>query len=199
MDIISDVQHVKVFPELDDALVWVEDRILGIDRQAVESEETLLDLNEMELFKQRKKETLADLEAQMKQVRYKVGEKIYSPGDKGDKLFLIRRGAVRIVLPVEGGAGHHLATYGRGNFFGGLSFLDGQPRSNEAVACTDTDVYVFRTGCNAGSFRKPIRTKRLSRPLIGFNLQTCHSCGDMEIVVDRHGCNPHGADCEETP
>lgn len=80
----------------------------------------------------------------MERHTYKAGEKIYAVGDTGDRLFLIRRGTVKILLPSTGMAGHHLATYGRGDFFGGLSFLDGQPRSNEAVACTDIDVFVLR-------------------------------------------------------
>ena len=143
MDITTDAERVKLFSEVDDALAWVEERILGIDRQPGEPE-TLLDLHEMELFKGRRKETLAALEAKMEQHSYKAGEKIFLPGDKGDRLFLVRRGAVRIILPIEGTAGHHLATYGRGNFFGGLSFLDGQPRSNEAIASVDTDVFILQ-------------------------------------------------------
>jgi SulP family sulfate permease len=51
---------------------------------------------------------------------------------------------VRILLPVEGTAGHHLVTFGRGDCFGGLSFLDQQRRSNEAVAYTNTDLFVLR-------------------------------------------------------
>jgi SulP family sulfate permease len=136
MEITADLEHVKVFPELDDALIWVEDQILGIDGEAH-------DLHEMEVFKGRRKETITALETCMELQSYKEGENIYLPGDKGDRLFLIRKGAVRIVLPLAGAPGHHLATYGRGDFFGGLSFLDGQPRANEAIACTDTDVFVL--------------------------------------------------------
>ena len=142
MEITKDLEHVKVFPELDDALVWVEEQILGVDGKARE-QQSLLDLHEMEVFKGRRKETIAALETGMQLQSYKEGEKIYSPGDNGDRLFLIRRGAVRIVLPLEGAPGHHLATYGRGDFFGGLSFLDGQPRTNEAIACADTDLFVL--------------------------------------------------------
>ena len=142
MEITTDPEHVKVFPELDDALVWVEEQILGIDGKARE-QESMLDLHEMEVFNGRRKETIAALETCMKLQSCKKGENIYSPGDKGDRLFLIRRGVVHIVLPLVGTSGHHLATYGRGDFFGGLSFLDGQPRTNEAIACTDTDLFIL--------------------------------------------------------
>ena len=142
MEITKDLEHVKVFPELDDALMWVEEQILGVDGKSRE-QQSLLDLHEMEVFKGRRKETIGALETSMQLQSYKQGEKIYSPGDKGDRLFLIRRGSVRIFLPLAGAPDHHLATYGRGDFFGGLSFLDGQPRANEAIACTDTDLFVL--------------------------------------------------------
>jgi sulfate permease, SulP family len=32
---------------------------------------------------------------------------------------------------------------GRGDFFGGLAFLDGRPRSDTAVAYTDIDLYML--------------------------------------------------------
>lgn len=143
MKITSDGEHVKVFPGRDEAQVWVEEQVLGIQNQAAQ-DETLLDLREMELLKDRKMETVAALEARLESRSYAAGEKIYSVGDRGDRLFLIRRGTVQMMLPSEGTTGHHLATYGRGDFFGGLSFLDGQPRGNEAISQTDTELYMLR-------------------------------------------------------
>jgi SulP family sulfate permease len=69
--------------------------------------------------------------------------RIFSRGDVGDELFLIRRGAVRIVLPLNDRQSHHLGTFGRGAFFGEMAFLDGEVRSANAVAFTDTELYVL--------------------------------------------------------
>jgi len=143
MKITADSDHVKVFPRRDDAQVWVEEQVLGIQNQAVH-DDTLLELREMELLKDRKTETVAALEACLESRSYKAGEKIYSVGDRGDQLFLIRRGTVQMMLPAEGSSSHHLATYGRGDFFGGLSFLDGQRRGNSAISLTDTDLFMLR-------------------------------------------------------
>jgi SulP family sulfate permease len=143
MEITTFTSHVKVFPDVDDALEWVEDQILGKDSLA-QADEIPLELHEMELFKERKEETLTDLEACLEQRAYKAGERIFAVGDEGDELFLIRRGSVRIVLPVEGTTGHHLVSYGRGGFFGGMSFLDRQPRATDAVAFTDVDLFVLK-------------------------------------------------------
>ena len=68
---------------------------------------------------------------------------LFERGDAGDELFLIRRGAVRIVLPVSDTKSHHLGTFGRGSFFGEMSFLDGAARSADAVAFSQTDLYVL--------------------------------------------------------
>jgi sulfate permease, SulP family len=133
---------VKVFDEVDDAVEWVEDRILA-EARVERAEETLLNLHEIELFAGRKPETLSALESSMHQRSFKAGETIFAAGDTGDELFLIRRGEVRILLPVDESHTHHISTFGRGAFFGEMSFLDGNPRSATAVAYGDTDLYMI--------------------------------------------------------
>ncbi|MBZ5647123.1 MAG: cyclic nucleotide-binding domain-containing protein [Acidobacteriia bacterium] len=135
-------RHAKIFAHLDEALEWIEDRILEEERMEREQEK-LLDLREIELFRQRKEETLAAFESCTVNKSYKAGEKIFSMGDAGDELFLIRRGTVRILMPLGAKSGHHLATFGRGDFFGEMSFLDRAPRSADAVSHTDTELYVI--------------------------------------------------------
>jgi SulP family sulfate permease len=134
--------RARVFEELDDALEWVEDRILEEERLA-KVIEAPLELREIDLFRGRKDQTLAALEACMEKRSYKAGERICARGETGREIFLIRRGAVRIVLPLNGKQGHHLATFGRGDFFGEMSFLDRDARSADAFAFNDTDLYVL--------------------------------------------------------
>ncbi len=133
---------VKVFPTQDDALEWVEDRIIH-DAALLKDEEIALELHEVEIFAGRKQETLAALELCMEKRHVAAGEKIFSRGDSGDELFLIRRGAVRIILPLSDRQSHHLGTFGRGAFFGEMAYLDGDPRSADAVAFTDCELYVL--------------------------------------------------------
>ena len=132
----------RLFDDTDDAKEWIENRILK-EAATKREEETSLDLNEFELFKGRKAETLAVLEQCMEQRSCKVGDKIFKHGDSGDELFLIRKGAVRIVLPISEKQSHHLGTFGRGSFFGEMAFLDGRARSADAVAFSDTELYVL--------------------------------------------------------
>ena len=62
-----------------------------------------LALAEIDLFRGRSADTLAALAACVEARSYAGGERIFAAGDTGDELFLIRRGAVRIVLPAPRG------------------------------------------------------------------------------------------------
>lgn len=134
---------VRLFPELDSAIEWVEDRILGEVERTVPEPETAMLLSEMELFKGRKDETLVDLEARLTSRVCAAGETVYSRGEPGDALYMIRRGSVKIFAPIGAGRTRHIATFGRGDFFGGLAFLDGRPRGNDAIAAVETEFFVL--------------------------------------------------------
>jgi SulP family sulfate permease len=141
--LIDGSDAVRVFQTIEAAIEWVEDRLVGDIAQTAD-EEVPLHLQEMDLFQGRKDETLADLEGRMEQRTVKAGESIYLIGDQDRNLYLIRRGAVRIMAPISGSRQlHHIATFGRGDFFGGLAFLDDRARSDNAIAHTDIDLFVL--------------------------------------------------------
>ncbi len=142
--LLDNGEAVRVFPNLDSAIAWVEERLLG-DRAGSPAavEEAPMQLAEMDIFSKRKDETLKELEARMETRTYRPGETVYVRGQPGDEIFWIRRGAVFIFAPMGAGRTRHVASFGRGDFFGGLAFLDGQPRGNDAIAQADTEVYVL--------------------------------------------------------
>ncbi len=140
--LVTASRKVRIFDELDGALEWVENRLLEKEHVA-RSEERPLELAEIELFLGRKNETLAALDAVIEKRTVQAGEKVFSAGESSDEIYLIRRGGVRIVLPRGPRQGHHLATFGRGNFFGEMAFLDPAPRSADAIADTDCDFFVL--------------------------------------------------------
>lgn len=141
--VTDNTEVVRLFPELDTAIEWVEDRLLGEVERTAPVVETPLELAEMELFKGRKDETLADLEARLERRSFAAGETIYACGSTGDALYLIRRGTVKIFTPLGAGRTRHIATFGRGDFFGGLAFLDGRPHDNDAIAASEADFFVL--------------------------------------------------------
>lgn len=139
----ADGEQVIILPTLEAAIEWVEDRLLG-DLVKPDSDLPPLELHEIELFTGSKPDTLDDLRECMETHSCKVGESIYSRGDRNTNLYLIRSGEVRIMGCVGGSSRPcHIATYGPSEFFGGLAFLDHQPRSNDAVASRDSELYVL--------------------------------------------------------
>lgn len=141
--LIDTTDSVRVFQTIESAIEWVEDRLVG-DIALPDSEETPLHLHEMDIFQGRKDTTIVDLEARMQQRTVKAGDSIYLIGDQDRNLYLIRRGSVRIMAPISGSRQlHHIATFGRGDFFGGLAFLDDRARSDNAIAHTDIDLFVL--------------------------------------------------------
>ena len=141
--VTENAETVRLFNELDSAIEWVEDRLLGEEELSQPAAETAMELTEIELFKNRKDETLVDLEARLEKRTYPAGAAVYSRGEPGDAIYLIRRGSVKIFAPLGAGRTRHIATFGRGDFFGGLAFLDGRPRGNDAVAATETEFFVL--------------------------------------------------------
>ena len=133
---------VRILPDLDAAITWVEDRLLGESEYALD-DQMPMQLNEMEIFSRHKDETLKDLEACMEIRSFSVGEVVYGQGSIGDELYWVRRGAVRLMANLAEGQQKPVASFGRGDFFGGLAFMDNQPRPNDAIAYAPTEVYVL--------------------------------------------------------
>ena len=133
---------VRIFADLDAAIGWVEDRLVG-GTELPPEELAPMPLHEMDLFAQHKDETIRELESRMEVRRFAAGATIYARGTPGDELFWVRRGVVRLVAPIEAQKTKPVASFGRGDFFGGLAFMDNQPRPHDAVALTDTEVYVL--------------------------------------------------------
>lgn len=137
--VVKEESKVKIFPDIYDAIEWVENDIIETFKE--DKEEKTLDIQDFELFKGRKETTLKDLKSNLKSCSYKAGEKIFSFGDIGDELYLIRKGSIKIVLPLPNNQSHHLSTFGQGNFFGEMSFLDGVNRSADALAETNVELF----------------------------------------------------------
>ena len=71
------------------------------------------------------------------------GTVIFRQGDRGDSMFVIERGRVRIVFSFEGHAAE-VAVLEPGAFFGELSLLGGAARTASAEVIEDADLLVIR-------------------------------------------------------
>lgn len=136
-------REIQIFETRDEAVEWMENQVLATYGWTREDEKEALDLGQIELLREFDEDVINDLRKCSKEVTIPAGGKVFGSGDEGDEMFLIRRGVVRILLPLPGGKRHHLATIGRGDFFGEMSFLDRGKRSADAVAKTNCDLYVI--------------------------------------------------------
>jgi SulP family sulfate permease len=135
--------RLRVFNQLSDALEWVEDRILERAGWAGPEEERPLELREIDFLRGRKQETVEELATIVEQRHLEAGQVAFRQGDVSDEILFIRRGSVRIVLRIPDGGEYHVATVGRGDFFGDMAFLDRGARSADAVAEVPTDLFVL--------------------------------------------------------
>lgn len=71
---------------------------------------------------------------------FKAGQDIFQEGQKGDRLYIILDGQVRISKYIPGVGEEALAILGRGDFFGEMALIDNAPRSADAKAHTDVTV-----------------------------------------------------------
>lgn len=141
--LVKPERFVSIFGELDAALEWVEDQILAEAGLTPPASAAPLDLPDMEVFRELDGEQTRGLRAVLREVSVPAGDPVFRRGETGDEVFLIRKGRVRILLPVGGGKEHHVATFGRRDFFGEVAFLDRGARTADAVALTPTELYAL--------------------------------------------------------
>jgi SulP family sulfate permease len=137
----------RVFDDIDEAKGWIENRILkeaaGVlqDTRVKDAPETPLELHAFDLFKGRKEETLAQLDAHLVRVSHSAGTKIYASGEVSEDLLFIRKGVVRFSVSIGGSRVRHLYSCGRGALFGEMTFLEGGVNSTDAIAVTDVELF----------------------------------------------------------
>jgi CRP-like cAMP-binding protein len=72
---------------------------------------------------------------------YAKDETIFDEDSKGDSMYVIKTGAVKILKKVKNQE-NTIAVLNPGEFFGEMALLDGQPRSAAVRATTDTTVFM---------------------------------------------------------
>ncbi len=140
--VVRPTNKAFAFRQLEEALEWVEART-G-DAGASGGIETLaMNMHEMPLFAGHAREAVAALEAGLEIRRIKAGKKVFKAGTAGDELFLVRHGMVKVSLSIHKKESYHLATCGPGDIVASMGFLDAKPHAADALALTDTELYVL--------------------------------------------------------
>lgn len=178
---------IRVFDTRDEAIEWMEDRILEVAGWTGKDAQRPLDLAEIELLREMDRTVIEELRRCSHERSVKAGGKIFSRGDEGDEIFLIRSGVVAVLLPLQGGKRHHLATFPRGDYFGEMSFLDKGTRSADAEAKSDCELYVLsRREFNNQALADPVlAVKVFARLARAVSLRLRQTDGELRAIEDR--------------
>jgi len=91
-------------------------------------------LEKIILFKGLTSDQISQLMKVTKSEDFRAGEIIFKEGEKGDKLYIILSGSVRISKQIPGSGEEALAVLKPGDFFGEMSLIDDVERSADAIA-----------------------------------------------------------------
>jgi CRP/FNR family transcriptional regulator, cyclic AMP receptor protein len=90
------------------------------------------------LFESLDEEDTRALRSRVTNVQISKGERLFSEGDAGDKLYVVLDGKVKLSRAESAGRENLLSVHGPGEMFGELSMFDPAPRITNATAVTDT-------------------------------------------------------------
>ena len=99
---------------------------------------------QVSLFANLPDEDLRALMAVARKRTFRAGEVIFHREDVGQVLYVLKEGKVNICLMSPEGQAISLVVLGKGDFFGELAILDGQPRSTDAIALERVECYTVQ-------------------------------------------------------
>ena len=184
---LLDEGGIHIFEMRDDALEWMENRLLEASGWTEKTDQTPLEFKDIEILREMDEKTITALRQCVEERIVHAGEAIFSVGDSGDEIFLIRRGIVRILLPLKGGKYHHLATFSRGDYFGEMAFLDCKQRSANAIAKTECELYVLsRKKFNIRVYDNAVLGARVfARLASALSLRLRQTDSELSVLEDR--------------
>jgi anti-anti-sigma regulatory factor len=148
--------------DLDSALEWMEQTML--DRSAArQGQADELALEQIDFLDGVSANEMTELTAVMTRREFACGDTICREGDAGDRMWLILKGSVSVLLRTDG---HHerrrIAGLGRGTTVGEMALVESVPRSATIVADDEVVCYEFpRDGFDVILKKNPVLATRL--------------------------------------
>jgi CRP-like cAMP-binding protein len=102
--------------------------------------ECLLFLRHVPLFQGMAWTQLRQLTPYLELARFRAGEVIFAEGERGQQIYIIMSGRVRIMKAYGKPGEQILATLAETDFFGDMGILEGEPHGATAVADEATEV-----------------------------------------------------------
>ena len=107
------------------------------------SAETLAFLHDVRVLEAFSDEDLAALTERLRERDLRHHQILFREGDRGDEMFIVRRGTILISKAVTGKVEQVLVRVEPFDFFGEMSLFDGSPRSATAQAETDVELLML--------------------------------------------------------
>jgi CRP/FNR family transcriptional regulator/CRP/FNR family cyclic AMP-dependent transcriptional regulator len=101
-------------------------------------------LKQVDIFVNLGDEDIQELMSVARKRTFRAGEVIFHQEDPGQVLYVIREGKVKISLISPDGQEISLVVFGKGECFGELALLDGEPRSADATALERVECYTLQ-------------------------------------------------------
>jgi CRP/FNR family transcriptional regulator, cyclic AMP receptor protein len=116
---------------------YCDPRCIGLLQMNIET------LRHVPLFESLDNDAAHELCELLESVDRKSGALLFRAGDKGDAMYLIEEGKVRICVRAKDGNEVTLTELERGDFFGEMALLDGKRRSADAIVQEDARLAVL--------------------------------------------------------
>jgi SulP family sulfate permease len=140
--VVRPTNSAFAFRQLDDALEWIESQEMA-DKTAQPSDSMPVELADMPFLAGCSAEAMAALAAAVELRLVKAGKRVFKKGGDSDSLYFLRRGVVKLTVPIHKKESYHLATCGPGDLIGAKGFIEVHRQAMDALALTDADVYVL--------------------------------------------------------
>jgi glutaminase len=130
------------FPNIDAALEFFEDRLLGAGpgRPA----EDAVDIEAFDILAGLPAKAIGVLRKRLARRSFNEGDRLIERGKPADGLYFLRRGRVDVSIPLIGGSGQYrISTIDAGNIFGELALFEASTRTADVVAATKGEALIL--------------------------------------------------------
>jgi small-conductance mechanosensitive channel/CRP-like cAMP-binding protein len=112
-------------------------------KSAIKPEDLVILLSSIDFLQDLNYEEVCDVANMIEIQTYAKGEYVIQQGDYGDTFFIIKNGSVEVIVTDENGEILLNKKMEKGNFFGEMSVLTGEPRTASVVGVTDVELLVL--------------------------------------------------------